>query len=459
LTVQYWEGTPTFSSGQVISAAGHLNALRRAIQYLFGLYQAPVMPFSGAYRTGVGSRWDGYIRHKTNTFRYSLRFSAAAGHSSTVTITYGGNTIFSQTLNDGAEQTFGGTVDLSSLGLTVGQFYAVAVELTGTQGLPPNWPYLQVNYLGEVYTPSYPTLAAFNDGDTPSASEWQALSDYAEELYMVLSHPRAPFWDTWSKIAYPYNGNAWIGFLHRHDYVLAQMRLRKRYKAHGSEAGVKYDFYLNGTTTSIYTIEAGNPPPFVNRTPENRNDFEHQDQYMPYLVQIDMSGRGLSVGDLYTLYIQLDQGEDPMEKLGKGVIDFAYEVPDVTAAPSGWIDLPEWQHGDYVYGSSTTKRIQDIKADLEWLGARATYENLAVKSAVAPRGYRFVRLHRWLHYLPEGDDEPQLGFYRDRWREVSLPSEGGSTWMAYDLDSAEGLFPGTRYRLIGATCALEDTDA
>ncbi|HEY65536.1 MAG TPA: hypothetical protein G4O02_13300 [Caldilineae bacterium] len=444
---EYWEGTPDFTAGQILSAGGHLNALARAVRYLFGLEVMSTIPFSGVDHEGVSASpiWQGYIRHKKDTFAYSFTLHAASGHTAYGRIYYNGQMIVEHSLTDGATQTFTGTVDLSTLGLTVGQFYPIEVYLQGTQGLPPNWPYLHLHYLRETYTPSYPTLAAFNDGDTPTAAQWQALSDYAEELYNVLTYPRVPF------AARKSGPDIWQGGIkHRVRYLLYQIRLKKAHKGSGLTCRV----YVNGVQQDTVNIDVDTPT----RTPENRNDYEFQDKYRPYLVQFDLNPLGLPIGDDYTLAFDLSSGEDPWldAQLPKAVLDFAYEVPEASPSFAGWNDLPEWEHGDYIYGSTTTKQVQDIKENLEWLGSRACYANMPCRLALHPYGFRFVRLHRWLHYKAAEGKQPRLGYYVDRWREVTLPVEEGVDWMVYDLDGADHLYPGTRYLVTDADHAIED---
>ncbi len=446
---EYWEGTPTFTAGQILSANGHLNALARAVRYLFGLEVMATMPFSGVDASGVSSApiWQGYIRHRKTTLAYSFTLGAATGHTNYGRIYYNGQLVVEHSLSNGASQTFTGTTDLSTLGLTTGQFYPVEVYLQGTQGLPPNWPYLHLHYIWETYSPTYPTLANFNDGDTPTAGQWQNLSDYADELFNVLSYPRVGF-------AARKSGPAlWQGGVrHRVDFLLYQVRLKQAHKG----SGLQCRMYINGVQRDTIDIDVDTPT----RTPENRADYEWQDKYRPYLVQFDLSGLGLAAGDVYTLKFDLSSGEDPWidAQLPKAVIDFAYEVPAANVTPSGWIDLPVWTHADYVYGSTTAKRVRDIKLDLEWLGARAFYKNMPCRLALQPYGLRFVRLHRWLHYKPRQNGRPRLGYYVDRWREVTLPTDETADWLVYDLDAADHLFPGTRYLVLDADYAIEDKD-
>lgn len=130
---------PTFTTGNVLSAA-NLNTLSDDVEYLYGAvqqtnaasYAYELGPGSGA--TEVADKWR--IRYKTNTLKYDIRVEQ--GTLDALRIKLNGTTVF----NDGTDRsnpyTYAGTVDITSLGLTLGTWYTLTVEADGEPGSSVN---------------------------------------------------------------------------------------------------------------------------------------------------------------------------------------------------------------------------------------------------------------------------------------------------------------------------------
>lgn len=117
---------PTFSDDQILSAS-QLNTLSADIAYLWGIARGPNIPWpriggaSGA--TGV---W--LIRHRCRYLNAQIEWDKGTdpGGDFGLTITYGGETILTDTLGAGYN-TNNYQIDLNPFGFTVGEFYEIAV--------------------------------------------------------------------------------------------------------------------------------------------------------------------------------------------------------------------------------------------------------------------------------------------------------------------------------------------
>lgn len=186
---------PTFTEGQVMSASGHLNLLRASVLYLLGMYQQGQGAWSRqyaepvAYDDGWDRWWDGWLRQQGTTLEYSITVTRHPTDTQYVRILYnhvdltphlsiapGGN--FDETVTLTGTKTLTGTTD--------GEFYALQIERQSWQDKRLT---MDVGYLRQPVTASYPTLATFASG-TPTAAEWQALSTAAQTLYETMRQPR-----------------------------------------------------------------------------------------------------------------------------------------------------------------------------------------------------------------------------------------------------------------------------
>lgn len=111
---------PTLSDGNVLSAS-HLNLLADNANYLGSLGTLPNVAFTQWRTSSAGSMYY-HIRH---THRYLKAYYETTGTCDFIKITYNGTLV----KNDGdpdASETY--SIDLNSLGLTVGQWYEIQVE-------------------------------------------------------------------------------------------------------------------------------------------------------------------------------------------------------------------------------------------------------------------------------------------------------------------------------------------
>lgn len=116
---------PTLSDGAILTAS-HLNTLGDNANFLGGLGGLPNVAFRQLRTSDAGSTYF-HIRHR---HRY-LKAYYESTNCDFIKITYNGTLV----LNDGdpdAAQTY--SIDLNSLGLTVGNWYEIQVETAFTGG-------------------------------------------------------------------------------------------------------------------------------------------------------------------------------------------------------------------------------------------------------------------------------------------------------------------------------------
>jgi len=406
-----------------MSAGGHLNALVRSIQDLHDTVLSFHEAFGGT-RSSV-RLYVGGIRHRYNLLDWSYTIISGSLNIAYVSVA-GVKTVISGAGNSGAG-TYSGQTDMSSLGLVEGDFYTVFVDTADAV--------YDVWLIREARATSYPTLAAFSDEVVYTAPQWQALSDYVEELATETTYPYAPL------VRAPTNtsGNQFIGTMHHQcRYLHFEMRW-------GGAISVK----VNGNEVGPFTGETGiDPGTLGNIWPD-----------------IDMDGIASPVdyGDDYTIEVNTSIS---------GMLYTLYEWPGDVDDVAGWVALPQWAHGDYVYGSTTAKKIEPILTDLGLLGATAKYQNYPCGSAWVSHDWRFQmrRHYRYLHYWHDSNstggvlhdpDQPKIAYLIGAsYHEQTLPPPvvGASPWMTFDLESVDKLWISTYYLIAGCSYAIEDVE-
>lgn len=443
---QVFDPPPSFAAGQVLSAGGHLNALARSVQTLHDDLVGCQLPFNGytvnrADAVVPTRSWAGYIRHKQNTLAYNIVVT-----SGTVTLTYNGVTL--ATLTAGSYDT---TADLTPLGLSVDTFYPVVVSGGSS-------PVFTVNHIYETYTPTYPALIDFDEEVTPTAAQWQALSDTATALAGVLSHPYAPMkvWPMWgheegnNKTWNVYYGTFW----HQCQYLAYEAYGVIPGNADNGQRWSRMQIYANGveilrlawTWTGTGYGTAAAPAATVTM---------HGTGTLSGLI--DLTPFSLTAGAPVTIRA-VHSDSHTYEWYPTSQLKKLHEVSAAVPTLAGWTALPTWAHGDYVHGGATG--VDAIRANLALLKTLAAYVNPAARdwamSAATETAYAGKRRWRWLHYRNDAGAAPKIAYtVGTEEKSVGLP-DASAQWLAYDMEQAANLYPGTEYRLSGVSCALED---
>lgn len=467
---------PAFTHGQIMSAGSHGNSLWRYVQSLHDSFVGPHMPFNGLYRLyqfgwEKAGDYQAYIRHTTDrlNWRFDLRDNVA------IKIQINGQDVPGSSQN--TIGTYIGTdVDISGLGLEVGEFYYVAMIGSGQFTL---W------HLYESYQPSaFTELADFTDDTTPTAAEFQELSDYADVLDFILSPPQA-LGNDWKHML----GSAFLGSMeHRCRWLSYNFRLdtpHTQEEGSGKQA-VWIDLYINDVEAlrlRAGTWRNGEDVPatgdvdtyyYWNEEVDGIDDFTFVG-----LLDLDKYPIGSTVtyGNVYRINAVWGwEGAEDAD--GEAELNFIQEVPEADKILTGFVINKPWEHPNYVRGGPSVDNWASwstVKNNLELLGSKATYFNYPCRVKTGTDGLYSVRRYRWLHILATWDPTPSDDYpsgkslggeivytYRGELKQVDLPAPADDapygTWVTCDLDSFEGLYVGVYYYLHDVDYAIEDKD-
>ena len=184
------------------------------------------------------------------------------------------------------------------------------------------------------------------------------------------------------------------------------------------------------------------------------------------MLDLDTYPGTLTPGTDYLLTVTSDWSVDYNETLWETPtvrVSYLYEVPDAGQVVAGWTNFETWQHGHYAMGDSNpsvpARRITASVDNLEILGAAAPrYINPVARQAADGVGMAGVRKRRFLHYKNSAGSSCSIGWtYRGEDQTAGLP-DASARWLALDMESLNGLWPGTYYSLSGALYALEDDE-
>lgn len=275
-----WTTPPTFASGQVVSASGHLQALTDNVNVLLGRYTSPQAPWSartwddefagyGLPESGYWRRvWSGYIRNKTDELRYAVEVGRDSVLNCKVRFTYGTNTDTNTVTAGTGTNTVSGVLNVTSYS----GFYFVAIDAQVLNGATPvdtrGDTTVTPLYVYESDPQSYGSLHRFYTGDTPAYTDWQALSTRATTLYNQTGGVVIPFLGEsarreWGNATTPMNISVYNGTIaHANRYLYYDLRVKSpelwpggNDPNHGTLiALVKY----NGTTLGGYGFGALN---------------------------------------------------------------------------------------------------------------------------------------------------------------------------------------------------------
>lgn len=466
-----WTPPPTFEAGQIASAAGHLNVLADACNYLLAQYQAPDRVFPtfltpwGSYPADMGAEyagfvriWTGWIRHKADTLSYSVQVTADGVLDCRLRINYNRNLYVEHVIAGGSgTTTTTGTVDISGLAL---DFYIVSIdyrcETGGTPGSDRGTTVVMPQTIEEIDTQSYTTPATFADGTTPTAADWNLLSTQLATLYDQLQAPRPMCHGYARRVNNSTDSEIWSGWLtYLHRYLYYDIRLRKPYNA----GTVTAKIYVNGTQVGSDLADAG-ANWYRAALP---TDSAPEENYFPFVGAVDLSSLGLSAGTRYLVQVKgTHSGTD--DDYTRVAVNMIHGQQPSSPTLTGWSTMPIYARGTSVTGTASMKAIRD---NVVWLTGRVVYRNQA---SALWRAYRTdqrplwsIRYHRYLHYRCEKENEqdeknPSIGYWYNGWQETDLPVEA-NTWQVVNLNNFPGLFVGAKYQLRDVTVAIEDADA
>jgi hypothetical protein len=487
---------PTFSQGQVLSASGHLNTLQDYVQALRDDFSGLAMPFSADHTTR-----EAYyaIRHKYDTLVY--RYEIITGHDACLQIYFDGSwyTI------PGSEHTgageYSGLIDLSGqFDLTYDAFYEYRFTIAYDNAAGGR---LRALLLAEAQGAQLVTnLPDFVDGMVPTAQQWQALSDRASEIAVNIYAPQPTGQRTWDghDIMGVEEGRFVNGLFNHRSRHLAYCFEAKR-SDNRDEDGYHYtdcQIKINGDSV-LRRRTGGSNAPGEAEPGEDYVFVEGGGYKWTGTLDLDAYPGTLVVGEDYTWEFHASAkggGTGGGEGLGGSNancgLHYLFEIPEETdmVLPLGWIPFVTWSHGMYVSGNTYVNEMpaaQWIVANLNLLNGAVLQRNLATVLDRAVDGYGLygVRRWRWLHYRTDPDPElckvdnpnhyvplpdedarkrtgtPTLSFdYKGKTEPVQTSLDDAyQEWRTVDLDSIDGLVPGTPYKISHVRYALEDVNA
>lgn len=456
----YYGSAPVFADGQIMSASQHLNRLLRLSQLLRDdVLGAVNVPFTGNFWTEDSGRgagvfiwtrgWWGYMRHRYD----NLMFIYEGDSEIKINGTPVSGTRYT---GPGAHQA---TVDISSFNLQYDELYRIEVGLDEN---PVN-----VWLLRETINDAVPQPPNFVDNTTPSASNWQTLSDTADYVNARQTSPTAMF------------GGAptlWNGSFYRkcrYLYYKIQVVSPHNDDPDSGERWAEADILVGNTAvgaTPYLKLRAGkivdpNSPP-----PNGFTGFEvgrGGSHTFTGTIDLDDFPGGIAISEIYR--VRVDHTYSWWWDPGRINIIELFEIPDYPLVVAGWQAMDDWEYGEYVKGNSTAVQVQKLRDNLVLLRNSARFLNYpCVQYAVInpfatddppfTRPYAQRRRRRWLKYKNNRDVQVKLTYkFGNETKDQSLP-DASDNELAYDLDGVEGLFPGVSYTLTGANYAHEDDE-
>lgn len=407
MTTSVFGTTPNFVSGQAFSATAHGNALQAAVQAIADCTTGVRLPFDGVVNSETPVwYWNGVLRHKSDSaFSYHYEITAGSGN---VYISINGLPVPGAQQSGVGQHT--GTTSLSTLSLIADQFYEVKVW--GDADV-----YYKVYYLCEGYTPllTAPDPTLFIDGETPTAATFQSLSAFTDELAFQASAPNAAVNQNYARTEYLNTRNIFTGTIkHSCRYLAYSLELQG---PHGqADTDVRWTvarIYVNGTLVAKFCAghnSAGADGAEFYR--ESLGNGSHKqlfssDKPEHGLIDLDTYAPGLVMGA--NVIIQVTVSDNMYWDLyDQGWLYFIYETPSSAEAIADWLTLPNWEHGDYVYGTPAgaepaVKNISDNLVLLAPLVALTNYPSRLIGGQLSGVGGSLdslycVRKWRWLHF-------------------------------------------------------------
>lgn len=440
-----WITPPTMATGNVLGART-VNAWQNNLRYLFGVASTPMFPFAGVKSRDFGSasiQWSAYIRHYAHCDKLECYVQAEA--NITVELHLVWNSIDNVVAGPTAgPTTFTGPYDITTYGITAGDWYRVYVKATET--VDSNW--LYVGWVAETpsdLTTGWTTPPTFTDGNTSAAANFNTLTDDLAWLKTRYQLPPQSQGTAMGDSLTP--DNTWRTlFWGRHLHVgtrLAYNLFAKRGYRDDWGDYPAITLYYNGkrihqsTATGPYTAFSGT----IDLTTVTDLD--------------DASGLWATLA-YNTFY--------PVELKVKMVADVRYATAgpfylyeDFVNIAATWYPPAVWQSGDYGWGSVGTRRLQYLSDDLTWLKTQlanrkynwATRDLSVLGGPTAePRtpekiGHIIKHRARWLHYAGGKAD---IIWSNQR---HGLDDPGGTSVGVFDLDSLSWLPLGADYRVVG----------
>ncbi len=451
--VALWPNLTEFADDRVLGASA-LRDYSDAVNLLLAESLAPYAlqrcqefaPSSSYSSYQVAGDW--YQYHQANTVYYRVYLK----NESAIGTTYAR---FYYVDGAGAETAIGsefsvysyywslctGTIDVSGLGLTVGQPYRLRLRIKGNNS--SNRPFSEVWGLGEQLSMSgWATPHTFVNGATSAAADLNTWRSALTALHNYLS-PVNPLTMCASSFDIPTSGSAQLYFGATHRYQPDQMYVAIEIKTY------------NTTAVEWYVDRYSDPATYTRRYTSSAlpNTYGAYTWYsVPY---INEASAGLTVGSYYKYAVKA------MKPSNDATIKRAVIIRIPAAAPAAtWYTPAQFAHGDTAISAAT---LNAISADINRFYSGGANEFWGQVPAVgylvsaSTRNFSGVHRKRWLNYLGTSSDQININYGLGYSGVVtSLPRQ--TYWQSYDLESS-AVPLGARYVVEGVACAFESDEA
>jgi hypothetical protein len=466
---------PDIAAGQVFSAAVLRHAHKAAIEYLLGESHATFplahvrVPSTDVYQSTYQTIWEAWALHASQAAFYRLQIKVNYGDAVNRTWWYllqvspdGGSSWLSVKEESGTQNTYQmkeGEVDVSGLGLTLGQVYKWRLQVAVTGNPEPADAQVHcipwaIGTRGAVSGWAAPPTFVAGVSDPAHAN---ALAADAYRLYAALpATSGATTQPARTEVVFP---GAWTE-LTRAVYRYRQGRLRVGV-AGSAWADTTWQWRVKVETDTasavVYTSaliagdEAIEPEDYDWTTHQETIDLAWVDG--PAYAALQAAGITLTHGAWYRVVVEIDTPGDPGRAWAVGAM--VERLTNLYASPQAGYTVPHvWSHGDQDVGPTN---LNVYSADLTALysGSEALhYDAPAVDVAADGWGHTLVHRKRYLRYLaPEG-----ATLHHGAGLGESVGLEASSAWAYLDLETT-GLAYGTSYWVYGAIACMEADSA
>ena len=466
---------PEIASGQVFSAAVMKHAHKAAIEYLLGESHATfplahVRPAStDVYQTTNQTIWEAWALHTSQTAFYRLEIKVNYGNAIdrtwryTIQVSVDGGTTWQNVQEEtGTQNTYQlkeGEVDVTALGLTVGQVYRWRLQVAVVNNPTPAdtsvhcipWAIgTRRAVTGWVAPPTF-TAAVSNPAHA------NTLASDAQALYTALS-PTAGATSQAAKTEVIFPG-AWTE-LTRAVYRYRQGRIRVAV-AGSAWADTTWQWRVKVETSAasavVYTSaqiagdEALEAEEYDWTTHQETIDLAWTGGAA--YAALTAAGITLTHGAWYRVVVEIDTPGAAGRAWGIGAM--IERLTNLNATPLAGYTVPHvWSHGDQDVGPT---HLNVYSADLTALysGAEALhYDAPAVDVVANGWGQTLVHRKRYLRYLATEGATLRHGAGLSE----SVGLQAATGWTYLDLETT-GLAYGTSYWVEGAEACMEADDA
>jgi len=516
-----WSGVPKFTHGQVMSAYGHLNLLVDDLQWIKSAALGGYMPMRGGMIPGIRNGFLRHKHNVLRvmlavgpdeevTVTVKLQGDLIYTHQ-------GAFDVGSPSFDQWVIHEF--TYDLAQTDIDYNQIYELTFETTKWASDSGVAIIYAGEIQDETpYGDGWDINTDCHNDDVLSAAQWQAIADYVDALHERVTAPRTPVIEINGSREQLMLLNSEV--YHRGRWLELRAQVRPPQGETYRTAYLEFAIWLNTTGTTwvrriACVVFAGDTPHDYPDIPmfscgsngDNPVELTYENGTAIDLRALDFGGgRPLLMGDRYVLavnsfkgggggdYTQYREGHpywgdygDPGGEgggpsSGNAGLAYIHEFPDPNQGILQFIDPSTWTPlTDYVYdGVEYMPGVWELLGPAMLLHDLTYYQNqLAV---VSSNVRHCTRQHRYLHYTSAKGVTPKVSYYYnefyhederdDRDRIIHHKGDAKKTeatlasayselellFLAYDLTTIEGLWPGVEYTLEGVLCAFEDTE-